>query len=81
MWYIDTKHRIFWRSPGIRMAGSLFTTCFALLFLGLGIVCGEPDDEVRLSEASVLLPYSTKVNYQIQALNGCFRWYASEITC
>lgn len=52
-------------------SGSLFI----LLVLFISHVSSEQEDEIRLSEASVLLPYNSRVKYQIQALNGCFTWY------
>jgi hypothetical protein len=57
-----------------RMTGCFFLVCFVLVLL-CNTASGEFGEEIRLSEASVLLPYSSKVTYQIQAFNGCFRWY------
>lgn len=35
---------------------------------------GSASDEVRLSDVSVLLPFSDKASHTLEAFNGCFDW-------
>eukprot|EP01130_Rhizamoeba_saxonica_P015755 TRINITY_DN711_c5_g1_i1.p1 TRINITY_DN711_c5_g1~~TRINITY_DN711_c5_g1_i1.p1 ORF type:complete len:1846 (-),score=382.32 TRINITY_DN711_c5_g1_i1:78-5615(-) len=48
--------------------------CSILIVLATSKDVVVKDDEPRLSDVSILLPFGTDVVYNLEAFNGCFKW-------
>ena len=69
----------------MRTAGWLAVAVLAVVLLQCAVgvnglrekIRNQMVDDVAISDISLLLPYSgkTRVTYELEAYNGCFKWY------